>query len=146
MSGFDNVLTALEKYLELKKNSTEELPVTNAREEAGGALNDYIQKRFDTAMLEERRRSLSVTKKVAVVNPSQVKVTWDEVAKLLDALNNSPLPLKEPKQMFEKDFIRWMEIYTIWYQTKRLQAMQLPSASLELDLDESTFNETLDKK
>lgn len=139
----ETVLTCLENYLKLREleGTEEEHEYTAARNQAGEALNEYIQKRFDSAMLEERRRSLSITKKVAVVDPSEIKVTWDEVAKLLDALNSSPVPIKEPKQLAEKDFVRWMQIYTGWYFNKRLPAMQLTSAKLELDLEEIELEE-----
>lgn len=133
----DKVINALEEYFELKQQSNDQIIVRKAREQAGYLLNDYIQKRFDAAMLEERRRAMSVTKKVAVVNPEQVKVTWEEVAKLLDALNSVPLPLQEPKQMESKNFVRWMEIYTNWYRKKRVEAMQLDAATkLELELED----------
>ena len=140
--SIETVITCLEEYLKSRDlEGTDEAHIYYmARDRAGYALNDYIQKRFDSAMLEERRRSLSVTKKIAVVDPSEIKVTWDEVAKLLDAMNSAPTPIKEPKQMAEKDFIRWMQIYTDWYSGKRLPAMQLTSAKLELDLDDPALD------
>lgn len=133
--SIDIVLSALEEYLERKRELCDQTVLESARERAGYVLDEYIQQRFDSAILEERKRSMSPTRKVAIVNPDQIKVTWDEVAKLLDALNSSPVPLKHPKNMSEKDFVRWMEIYEKWYQYKRVKAMALPSAKLEIDLE-----------
>lgn len=135
--AFDKVISALEEYFELKQVTEDPITVRKARERAKYLLDDYIQRKFDSAMLEERRRSMSITKKVAVVNPNQIKVTWEEVAKLMDALNSAPNPLEEPKQVESKNLVRWMEIYTGWYKKKRIEAMKLDAVTkLELELED----------
>ncbi len=123
--SIDRVLATLEQYFDMKDEvgaSTSEAKF--ARERAGMALNEYIQRQFDLLIMEERRRSSSITRRVEVPpDASAVQVSWIEVARLLDALNSPPMPPKN-LQSGTKEYQKWMDSYREWYEKKRGEAMR----------------------
>lgn len=53
-----------------------------------------------------------------------VKVSWEEVVHLLDALNAPPLPLSFHPPKDETAVREWMSVYSNWYYHKRTKALR----------------------
>ena len=124
----ERVLSALEEYLELRREFGEEHQehdaLTSAKERAGLALNEYIKTRFDNLLLEERKVSSSTpTRKVEIVNPDSAQVNWEEVVGMIDALNCAPLPMRDLSNPVLVH--KWMMAYKDWYEHKRKQGLSL---------------------
>ena len=138
----DRLLSALEEYFSLKMeigrfecdSSVEPHILEDARFRAKMALNEHIRKQFDLAIEEERRRTSSVTRKMLIVDPTKAEISWDSVAKLLDALNSPPLPMKNITNI--EGIKTWMKAYEDWYKQKRVNAIKSTSSMLKLDLED----------
>lgn len=138
----ETVLATLEEYFEIKRDlvSSIEPNVLKAKERAGRALNEYIQKRFDNLMVQQEHRKLSsstsTTRKMVIPDASGTKFTWEDIVGLLDALNTPPNPLASPEQLNNQEYVdRWMKSYKEWYLKKRSSAMRSLSSPQGLDLD-----------
>lgn len=124
----ENVFAALEEYFEARKNLSEgsaegssEDSLVLIQERAKSSLDLYIKDQFNQLILDDKRDKTPTIEMVAV-NPSNVKVAWEDVVNLLDALNSPPLPL-EQENLSLRQASRWMEIYKEWYGKKRIDAL-----------------------
>lgn len=134
----ESVLSTLEEYLELRREagdaSSDVSVVGEAKDRAGRALNEYIRTRFNHLMIEERKSSTSPTRKVDIVNPSTAKVSWEEVAGLMDAVNAAPMPMKDLSSQVLVH--KWMANYKLWYEQKRRDALKInPTDAIDLSED-----------
>lgn len=132
----ESVLSSLEKYLELKKDAGDSPDVGEARIQASNALDEYIQHRFDDLMFAERQKGGRITKKVVVPDVGSIKFTWDDIVHLIDALNSAPGILSDQHLRSAEAILRWMDNYKEWYFNKRLNAINVISPTLDLDLDD----------
>lgn len=131
----DRVLSTLEEYFHLKNelitNSDEGEAdihlIEDARFRAKMALNEHIKSQFDAVVNEETRRSSSnITSKIRVASPTDSTIiSWDDVVKMLDALNSPPTPLKHPTI---DNIIVWMDAYKSWYDSRRINAIKTISS------------------
>lgn len=143
LMSVDRVLAALEEYFSLKRDLGEiETPVEPnvlaARDRAGMALNEYIQTRFNTLLIEDHHKIESPTIKVQIPDAGALKFSWEDIAGLMDALNSPPNPPSE-KQIHNTEAItRWVRIYRLWYSQKRTEALRSlsPIQTLDLELEE----------
>lgn len=133
---FDRLMATIEEYLSLKQ----EIGITAEFEQLGQAskrielaLKEYLQNYFDRALLEDRRRSSSMTTKVNVIQPEDAVYSYNDIVKVLDLLNSAPIPLHD---MSDDNMVRhWMAIYSEWFLRKKKIKIQ-PTNKLSLDLDD----------
>lgn len=125
----DKLLSSIEEYFDLKKKENlDDASLEAARLRVHSALGDY----FLRALAEEKRKSSSATRKISVVKSANQSVSWDSVAKMIDALNACPLPMKDIEG---GNVTKWMQIYNDWY-AKRTAALNAIIPPIELDLSE----------
>lgn len=122
--GVEIVLAALEEYFSLKRDLGDDdqdgADVEGTRDRAVRALNAYIDLRFSTMMLEEKRKVSTITKRMKAVDPN-TKVSWDGVSAAVDALNAPPTM---PKNILDaKSIERFKESYEKWYNQTRKKAL-----------------------
>ncbi len=141
--GVEIVLAALEEYFSIKRDVPDENDsmLDGAKSRAIRALNAYIDLRFNTMMLEEKRKVSTITKKMKAVNP-ETKVSWDGVAAAIDALNSPPQPPVNTNDRAAME--RWSGIYNEWYRKTRSKALASvlpPSQEESIELDMKDFEE-----
>ena len=145
--GVEIVLATLEEYFSLKRDIGEGdgdgTDLDSTRDRAVRALNAYIDLRFNTMMLEEKRKVSTITKKMKAVDPN-TKVSWDGVSAAVDALNAPPMP---PKDRLASE--KFQDAYRKWYDGTRKNALrnmlpEEPTDPLELNFGEEDFS-TLNK-
>jgi hypothetical protein len=130
--SIDRVLAALEEYFALKRDIGEgdDTILVGARARAAKTLNEYIAMRFDALLKSDKQQvSNMVTRKITIPTEQSLHLEWADIANLIDALNCPPLP---PKNTPDKT---WVEAYSNWYKTKRLQAINSVSPPEELELN-----------
>jgi hypothetical protein len=135
--NIDRLLASVEEYFEIRNEvgGSEDLAVLRAaKERVELALNEYFKSTLDRALLEERRRSSSSTRKIDIVNAGEARVSWEDVVKLIDALNSTPMPIRSVED--HTKLHRWMRTYSDWYNNKRTVSLQPIIAPLDLDLEE----------
>ena len=125
----DRLLFSLEEYFDLKRDlrDANSEALLQARERVQLCLEEYVRNHFHKLFLEENRRRLSSTRKMIAVQSPDNHLNWENVVKLLDALNAAPVPSKELSV--------WMAAYKEWYQNKRITAVNSINPKLELDLE-----------
>jgi hypothetical protein len=142
--GVEIVLATLEEYFSLKRDIGEGdgdgTDLDSTRDRAVRALNAYIDLRFNTMMLEEKRKVSTITKRMKAVDPN-TKVSWDGVSAAVDALNAPPQPSQHPHPGD-----KFQDAYKKWYNGTRKKALMniLPETqeeSLELSLAEEDFSD-----
>lgn len=135
--GVEIVLAALEEYFSLKRELGEEGEdmLDGAKDRAIRALNAYIDLRFNTMMLEEKRRVSTITKRMKAVDP-KTQVSWEGVSAAIDALNSPPQPPQNPQDRAAME--KWSISYNEWYRKTRNKALKsvLPEEPIEIDLEE----------
>ncbi len=115
----ENVFAALETYFEAKKAGS--IDLSEVQDKAKANLDLYIKDQFNQLILEDKKSKTPTIPDMLAVSPAEVKVAWEDVVNLLDALNSSPMPLSQDG--LENHMVRWMEIYTEWYRKKRVEAL-----------------------
>lgn len=130
----DRLLSSLEEYLSIKKEivngDTSDLTrLKDSKKRIESCLSEYFNINFDKAILEERRRLSSTTRKVTIIS----EVSWEDVVKLLDVLNNAPSPMNHISNI--EDVKHWMNVYQEWFNRKKkdstLKSLEQP---LELEI------------
>jgi len=133
----DRLLASLEEYLDMKREvgtDTEFDALKGASDRVEMALKEYFQNYFDRALLEDRRKTSSITMKVPVLSPEQAYYSWNDVSLLLDALNNAPVP---PTKLDDKESMKhWVSVYREWFKEKRKINVNPIKKELELDFEE----------
>lgn len=137
----NRLLATLEEYLELKREigkseDLDELKQASNRVEL--SLREYIQAYFDLAILEDRRKTSSITSKVDVLSPDKASYSWNDVAKLIDALNSAPIP---PKNLDDQEGIEnWVSVYREWFKNKKMISIIPAKKNEVLEID---FNDLI---
>jgi len=119
------VLAALEEYFSLKRDlgdsDNDGVELEPTRDRAVRALNAYIDLRFHTMLLQEKRKTSTVTSRIKPVNPD-TSVRWEGVAAAVDALNAPPTL---PTNMGDKASLdRFKSSYDRWYGDTRKRALE----------------------
>lgn len=138
----NRLLASLEEYLAMKREVSDDIELDELRSASDRvelALKEYFQSYFDLALLEDRRKSSSITMKVPVIAPEQAVYSWNDVSALLDALNNAPVP---PNRLDDKEGMEhWVSVYREWFKAKRKINVNPIKKELELDFEELKRNE-----
>jgi len=130
----NRLLASLEEYLAMKREIGDDIELNELRHASDRvelALKEYFQSYFDLALLEDRRKSSSITMKVPVMSPEQATYSWNDVSSLLDALNTAPVP---PTRLDDKQGMEhWVSVYREWFKAKR--KININPIKKELDID-----------
>lgn len=134
----DNLLSAIEEYLELKRSaqngtyddedgSSYGKELTEIRKRFGLSLNELIDFRMDGVLELRKKRASSTTRNVTIPDPD---MEWADIIAVVDALNCAPNPPKgDLKEMFESGKLQqWLECYERWFKDKRYSAIQSPKS------------------
>lgn len=135
--AINRLLAAMEEYLSLRKEvgiSVDFDEVKQASKRVELALKEYLQYYFDRAILEDRRKTSSLTTKVDVLSPEQAVYSWNDIAKLLDALNSAPIPMRDTSD--DNSIRHWMAIYSEWFRNKKRLDVKPVKRELDLDFDD----------
>jgi CRISPR/Cas system CMR-associated protein Cmr5 small subunit len=128
----NRLLATLEDYLAMKREVGKDCDISELKEASKRvelSLREYLQNYFDRALMEDRRRSSSQTTEVMIMSADRATYSWNDVCKILDALNNAPIP---PVNLDDKESIdHWLAVYKEWFKAKK-QIVINPS---KLDLD-----------
>jgi hypothetical protein len=131
------LLATLEEYFSMKRElgesgQLEELKEASKRVEL--SLREYVRAHFDRAIMEDRRKTSSLTRKVDIISPDKATYSWNDVVKLLDALNSAPIP---PRNLDDAEGLaNWIAVYKEWFRNKRNVSLTPINQELSIDFEE----------